>query len=77
MVNVFMNVEDEVCTFPAFEEDLVRAFQPLGHVVGIKNSHLCRVKQSYGSHHLNNVRSQRLEVKHKHELSFRVKCLEV
>lgn len=40
-------------TFPASEEDLVVTFQPLSHVVGVEDGHLCSMKQPFGSHHLN------------------------
>lgn len=40
-------------TFPASVEDLKVTLQPLGHVVGIEDGHLCSVKQPFGSHHLN------------------------
>lgn len=46
-------------TFPASEEDLIVTFQPLGHVVGVENGHLCGMKQSFGSHHLNTERRSR------------------
>lgn len=48
------NGVDEIpcCTFPASEEDLVVALQPLGHVVGVEDGHFGGMDQTSGTHHL-------------------------